>query len=181
MRALLLLVLGMTSCGWFGQPVSPLASAARAGDVAEIERLASTSPLDEPTGVNNWTPLMHAIHKNQPASVDALLAAGAKVNRESGRTTALIMAAGYGYADIVRVLLSAGADPRLAAAGTTALEAAVVGSADSDRYTKGQCQTATVRALLDRDPGLRASEGPSVVKLAALDGCKDVVALLQSN
>src|SRR5258708_1824646 len=122
---LLLACLTLASCGWF-VPVSPIAGAARSGDVARIHELAASgADLNEPSGVNNGTPLVHAIHKNQPASVEALIEAGADVNRESGRTTALIMAAGYGYADIVRALLAHGANPRATAGGITALVAAV--------------------------------------------------------
>jgi hypothetical protein len=125
---------------------------------------------------------MHAIHKNQPASVAALLNAGADVNLESGRTTALIMAAGYGYAGLVKTLLDHGADPRVvAAAGRTALEAAVGGSLDIDRYTSGYCQTATVRALLDHDPELRPGQGSTLARTASRSGCGEIVAMLESR
>jgi ankyrin repeat protein len=181
MRGVLLVLasFSLISCGWLGPPVSPLAAAARAGDVSRIEELAAAgAPLDEPSGVNHWTPLMHAIHKNQPSSVEALLQAGADVNRESGRTTALIMAAGYGYADIVRTLLAHGANPRASVSGTTPLEAALRGSPDLDRYTVGQCQTATVRALLERDPSLAVS---SLLLAAKPSVCPAVAALLRSR
>ena len=62
----ILLLTAVATTGCSDYQVSPLASAARRGDVAGIavliRRGAST---EEGTGVNNWTPLQHAIHKNQ--------------------------------------------------------------------------------------------------------------------
>src|SRR5580692_10285980 len=144
--ALLLLPAG---CSKLGEALSPLATYARAGDVAQIKRLAAAgADVNAPSGVNHWTPLMHAIQKNQAGSVDALLEAGASVNAASGNTTALIMAAGDGQTEIVQSLLKHGADPRLATGpGATALAAAVGGTA-------GSCQTATVKVLLEHDPSL---------------------------
>ena len=157
MRTLALaLVVALAGCG--GGPMTPLIGAARAGDTVEIARLAKAGvDLNAPGGVNNWSALEHAIHKNQVGSVGALLEAGAEPNLVSGRTTALIMAAGYGYADIVQVLLDRGANPRLAGpSGATPISAAIKGSSDIDRYTAGHCQTEAAKVLLERDPGLRA-------------------------
>jgi hypothetical protein len=174
--ALLALLAG---CG-LGVAVSPLISAARDGDADKIKRLAAAHvDLDEPGGVNHWTPLMHAIHKNQAAAVEALLEAGAHVNTVSGNTTALILAAGYGETDIVRILLDHGADPKLAAKpGVTALAAAVGGSRDIDRFTEGKCQTDTVRLLLEREPSLLVPGDSAAVQAAQKGGCAEVVALV---
>src|SRR6058998_2152044 len=89
---------------------------------------------------------MHAIHKGQKGSVQALVAAGADVNAKSGKgITALIMAAGYGYGDIVQLLLDKGADPYAETSdGDNALAAAVGGVPDIDKFTVGKCQTETV-------------------------------------
>jgi hypothetical protein len=173
------LVAMLTGCG-LGEAVSPLISAAREGNVDRIKSLAAVHvDLDEPGGVNHWTPLMHAIHKNQEAAVEALLEAGARVNVVSGNTTALIMAAGYGQTDIVRILLSHGADPKLAVRpGVTALAAAVGGSLDIDNYTAGKCQTDTVRMLLERDPSLLIPSDSEAVRTAQKGGCAEVVALV---
>lgn len=169
----------LTGCG-LGEAVSPLIAAARAGDIEKIKRLAAAHvDLDEPGGGNHWTPLMHAIHKHQAGAVEALLIAGAHVNAVSGNTTALIMASGYGQADIVKLLLDHGADPKLAVRpGVTALAAAVGGSNDPDNHTAGTCQTNTVKLLLDRDSSLLIPGDSDAVETARKGGCTDVVALV---
>jgi ankyrin repeat protein len=64
-------------------------------------------------GVNGWTPLMHAVHKNQLGAAQALLDGGAQVDsRGRSGETALMMAAGYGYTPLVELLLDRGANPR---------------------------------------------------------------------
>jgi hypothetical protein len=63
------------------------------------------------------------------------------------------MAAGYGYTDIVRILLDSGADARAVLPnGDNALDMALEGVADIDRFTWGSCQTSTVRLLHERVP-----------------------------
>jgi ankyrin repeat protein len=96
-----------------GVPVPPLCMAARAGDTAEIAALVkSGSDVDERGGVNNWTALMHAVHKNQPAAVLALIEAGADVNATAGargRDTALRLAEIQGLHEMAEVLREHGA------------------------------------------------------------------------
>lgn len=170
----------LAGCGFLSGPISPLISAARSGDVAKIRELASAgADLNAPGGVNGWTPLMHAVHTNQPGSVQVLLDRGAAVNQHAGGTTALIMAAGYGYTDIVNLLLQHGADPRATARdGGTALEAAFEGSSDPDRNTAGQCQTSTVKAIVESDRGLRLSEDSAAIQAARRAGCTEALAVL---
>jgi ankyrin repeat protein len=124
--------------------------AVRDGDVATVRRmLAQGADPNEPSGNNDWTPLMHAIHKNQLGSVGALLDGHADVNRTVNGGTPLMMAAGYGYTPIVRLLLAHGADPRIRDLdGETAVDYAVAGMIDIDRFTFFSCQDDTVRALL---------------------------------
>ena len=96
-------------------PFSPLSDAAREGNVAQMRTLLGQgADPDEFSGSNGWTPLMHAIHKNQIASVTVLLDAHANPNLPtlSGQTP-LMMAAGYGQVATVRLLLKRGADPRI--------------------------------------------------------------------
>jgi hypothetical protein len=137
---------------------TPLITAARAGDVAMIRMLASrgADPNLRDAAVNSWTPLFHAIHKAQPGSTAALLDAGATPDgADSNGFTPLMMAAGYGYTDIVKILLAHGANPRLASQeGTTALDLARSGVPDIDRFTVFNCQTDTIRALRTADPTL---------------------------
>ena len=153
MRPVLILILLFGCVRHYGQ-FTPIADAARAGDLAAIRDLvAHGADPNEAAGQNNWTPLEHAIHKAQLASVEALLNAGADPNRaDTSGTTPLMMAAGYGYTDIVQLLLRRGANPRAAA-----LDLAVSGVADIDRFTLFQCQDETVRVLREANPSLSVS------------------------
>jgi ankyrin repeat protein len=163
------------SCMNPGPPLSPMIVAARQGDVGRIQELAAAKEdVNQRGGVNDWTPLMHAIHKNQAGSVKALLDAHADVSATAGRADALTMAAGYGYADIVQELLAHGAKP-----SPGAISAAVGGSTDIDRPTVGKCQTDTVKALLAIDPSLKSKVDFASLKVAQAAGCKEVVAMLE--
>jgi ankyrin repeat protein len=126
---------------------------------------------------------MHAIHKYQRASVEALIAGGADVNaRGPDGMTALIMAAGYGYSDIVRVLLANNADAYAETVdGANALAAAVGGVPDIDKFTLGKCQTETVAALLKKAPDLKLKDnyyGRAARLAARAAGCTDVLTLI---
>ena len=173
----------LIGCGM--PPGNPLIAAARSGDTrAIVKLLASGADINERWGVNGWTPLMHAIHKNQKASVAALLAGGADPNaRGNGGITALMMAAGYGYADIVRLLLDKGADPYAEnGEGDNALVMAVGGVPDIDKFTIGKCQAAAVAALLQKAPDLKLKDnlhGRAALLAAHSGGCADVLSLIQ--
>jgi ankyrin repeat protein len=150
------LVLLLGGCG--RPPTTGFLGAVRTGDLNALAGyIQSGADLNRREGVNDWTPLMHAIHKNQQGSVRLLLNAGADPNRAApDGMTPLMMAAGYGYEGIVRDLLEHGANPRLRHRdGSTALDLAVVGTTDIDRVTVGDCQTGTVKVLLDKAPDLR--------------------------
>jgi len=174
----------LTACQLLApQPVSELIGAARRGDAAAVHRLIrSGADPNERGGVNGWTALMHAVHKQQPATVRALLEDKADPNARAGKGyTALIMAAGYGNDELVRLLLENGADPLLKASdGETALSAAVSGSMDIDKWTYGHCQTETVRALIEYSPGLR-KDGPTRAALAPKSKCEEVARLLRQS
>jgi ankyrin repeat protein len=137
---------------------TPLIAAARAGNVEMIRLLTSrgANPNLSDVAVNSWTPLLHAVHKSQPRAIAALLDAGANPNEADPHgTTPLMLAAGYGDTDIVKILLAHQANPRLAASdGITALDLARSGVPDIDRFTVFQCQEDTVKALLAADPKL---------------------------
>ncbi len=152
---------------------TPLADAARAGDVATIRDLiAHGADPNEVAGQNNWSPLLHAIHKGQPRSVEALLDGGADINRFSGDgITPLMMAAGYGYTDIVQLLLRRGANARIAdSGGFHAIDIAAAGVPDIDRFTLFQCQDDTVRVLRSADPAV--SMNPKVLIWARAKRCR---------
>jgi hypothetical protein len=180
--ALLLFILA--GCG--GPDPDSFIGAVRSGNVNRVqEHIRAGADLNGPVGVNNWTPLLHAIHKNQRGSVKTLLDAGADVNRPDPRgMTPLMMAAGYGYADIAGDLLDRGADPRRQHSdGATALDLAVVGVTDIDRFTVGDCQAGTVKVLLEKAPDLKLhSSGLDRVAIWAKKGsCAPVMQVLQQH
>jgi len=131
--------------------------AARAGCVpAIVTLLRHHADPNLRGGVNDWTPLMHAVHKNQWGAARALLDGGAQVDsRGRSGETALMMAAGYGYTPLVELLLERGANPRAETPyGYNVLAAALGGVPDIDHFTMGSCQAATVEALKRKDPSL---------------------------
>ncbi len=176
----------LAGCSGARPDTHSLIGAAREGRADLIPALARNgADLNAPAGGNGWTPLMHAIHKNQKASVIALLDAGADINaRGRDGMTALTMAAGYGYTDIVQVLLDRGADAHAALKdGENALSLAVLGMPDIDRFTVTDCQLATVKALLRRVPDLRfigpsgILRGITIAKVKACPGLAELMAV----
>jgi len=168
-----LLAFCLVACVHPNNDFTPLANAARAGDVATVRSLiAHGADPNEAAGQNNWSPLLHAIHTAQIHSVEALLDGGADINRLSGNgITPLMMAAGYGYTDIVQLLLKRGANPRIAdRGGFHAIDIAAAGVPDIDRFTLFQCQDETVRVLRSADPSMSVS--PRALLWARAKRCK---------
>lgn len=161
-----------------------LIGAARNGNRAAIPILISHgADPNQTAGVNSWTPLEHAIHKNQFGAVKTLIESRADINRRNrhGRT-ALMMAAGYGYSDIVELLLDRGSDPRVSDEdGMTALDSAIIGTADIDRFTVGQCQASTVQTILAKVPDLALDEKLWRRIAAKIKHCPDVETLLSRS
>lgn len=154
--------------------MSGFINAVRNGDVPAVRAmLARGADPNSGEGINDWTPLLHAVHKNQLGSVEALLDGHADPNRAVNGGTPLMWAAGYGYTPIVRLLLARGADPRLRDLdGETAVDYAVAGMIDIDRFTFFSCQDDTVRALI-------AANAPRTVtqrsrRWGKLKGCSSV-------
>lgn len=149
---------------------TPLIDASRSGDAAAVGHLiAQGADPNEAAGQNNWTPLLHAIHTHATGSVAALIDGGADVNRLAGDgITPLMMAAGYGYTDIVELLLRRGANPRIVDPhGASALDLAMTGVPDIDRFTLFDCQNDTVTALRN----LAGVPTPAARTWARLKGC----------
>ena len=160
----LAIVFALTSA-CYSPPEAPLTVAARVGDPAAVKKLvAQGANPNAPDGVNSWTPLQHAIHKHQIASMVALLDSGADPNAPDPHgVTPLMMAAGYGYTDMVQILLKRGADPRLRDRdGSTALDFAITGVTDIDRFTLFDCQSDTIKVL--REAGAPPSKTAAKLK-----------------
>jgi hypothetical protein len=178
---LLTLTLLLASCGSHTSQPS-LIQAAREGRVDLIPALVKQgADPNLRAGVNGWTPLMHAIHKNQKGSVNALLDAGADVNgRSTDGSTALMMAAGYGYTDIVNLLLDRGADAHAQLSdGMNALTFAVLGAPDIDRFTAVDCQGPTIKALIERVPDLQVRGSARVLRAVAAAKLKSCAGFAQ--
>lgn len=151
-----LVMLMPAACGR-GSPATPLANAVRAGDLAAIDGLVSAgADVNEPSGVNDWPPVIHAIHKGQRSAMRKLLERGASLDGHVGQT-ALLMASGYGDAETLAVLLTRGvAMPDSIPAAGELIAAAIGGAWDID-YSWSGCDrhTAVARLLVSRDSDLR--------------------------
>jgi hypothetical protein len=151
-----LAILLLASCAAHPQhPANALTGPVGDGDVNSVRQLlAQGADPNAPDGGNGWPPLMLAIHRHHLAAVAALLDGGADVNRPAANgDTPLMMAAGYGYPDFVKLLLSRGADPnRRNPRGEIALDYALVGMNDIDRFTVFECQTETTALLGTGNP-----------------------------
>jgi ankyrin repeat protein len=163
--------------------LTPLAVAARNGRVAAIELLLSRgADPHRGSGVNGWTPLLHALHKDQLAAAERLMSTCTPPSAELDR--ALFMAAGYAQTDAVVALLSHGADPSEDFGdGANSLSNAVAGAFDIDFTYRGcAMHTATVRALL-ASPGLKlqGDAGSAARERAERRGCSDMVSLLDER
>lgn len=169
MKSMILLALLTVACGLLQRPeADPLTAAVRGGDVAVVRVfLARGADPDAHSGVNDWPLLLHAVHKNQLATAEALLDGGADIDRpDPSGTTALMMAAGYGNDAMVKLLLARGADLDLTShKGQTALDFALRGVADIDRFTLFHCQNSTA-VLLAQTTAL-----PSSRRYARLKRC----------
>jgi uncharacterized protein len=168
--------------------IRPLAVAARQSriDVMATLLAAGADPNLTDAGGNRWVPLMHAVHKHQPAAVKYLLEHGARPDGPSTlAVTPLMMAVASGQTDSVVMLLDRGADAqRRAPDGATLLTMAVSGGAftDIDEPLCGACHTETVKLLRTRVPDLRLDgslRGRVAMLFARLNGCREVLALVK--
>jgi hypothetical protein len=183
--AVVLLDLAIACAADPGRGVTPIARAAREGDVTAIAAMTKEGhdPNAADPGLNHWTPLLHAIHTGQTGSVNALLAAGADVNRATvSGSTPLMMAVGNGQTAIVSRLLDAGADPHIG--GAELLAIAVSGGAltDIEQPLLGRCNTDVVRLLLRRAPDLRLQPGLRTrlaLIMARWNHCDDALRLVR--
>ena len=170
------------------QGFTPLMWAARYGHEEIIKSLceagADLNATD--TGSNHWTALIHAIHKRQNRAAILLMGSGADVNAKArGGATALMVAAGYGNTEMVKVLLDHGADPYAEASdGVSPLTNAVSGAWDIDSPFAGLCHTETVKTLFRAAPDLSLGDSfPSRVALwlARKKGCNEIVSIIEKH
>jgi ankyrin repeat protein len=151
--------------------------AARQGSPETVKLLLDAgSDPSRRAGVNGWTSLQHAVHKGRADNVAMLL--GSRSFAAADRNEALVMAAGYGSAPMVRLLLASGADPK----GDRALRNAVGGAHDIDWSYQGcTAHTEVVKELLAAAPDLTLSDDPAdrrALDYAKGQGCSEMVALL---
>ena len=103
-----LLVAGCKDIMAHAYPLTPLASAARTGDIAAIDRfVAAGDDINMGSGVNDWPPIQHAVHKGQKAAVARLIEDGAVIGGSVGQE-AMKMARGSGDAGIEGLLVAHG-------------------------------------------------------------------------
>ena len=163
--------------------MTPLAIAARKGRLEAIELLlARGADPHRGCGVNGWTPLLHALHKDQQAAAARLMATCTAPSAELDE--ALFMAAGYAQTGAVAALLKQGADPRKDFGdGANALSNAVAGAFDIDYSYRGcAAHTESVRALMAApDVTLVGSAGASARRSAERRGCAEMLTLLDTH
>jgi hypothetical protein len=161
--------------------LTPLASAARSGRVDAIELLLSRgADPHRGCGVNGWTPLLHALHKDQIAAAKRLVTTCTAPSAELD--DALFMAAGYAETGAVATLLAHGADPNKDFGdGANALSNAVAGAFDIDfRFRGCEEHTETAKELL-ATPGLalKGPAGDAARRSAERRGCTTMLAMLR--
>ncbi len=104
----------------------PIHLAARKGDLKKVRNLLDKDPnlVNAQLEVKHWTgdhmvdhtPLLEAVQNNHLEVAKLLIERGAKINiglKEYPSANPLLWAAGYGFVDIVRLLLDNGADPNV--------------------------------------------------------------------
>lgn len=156
-RPLITLLVMLVAGACMGVPVTPLANAARHGDIATIDRLVSAGAnINEPSGVNGWPPVVHAIHTRQRQAVLKLLERGASLEGSAGRD-GLFMASGYGDAETVSILLSHGVSLPQDAPSAASLIAVAIGGAWDIDYSWSGCDrhAAVAKLLVAKDPDLK--------------------------
>jgi hypothetical protein len=170
--------------------LTPLMSACRGGNLGIMTALIDAgADVNRHDGRNHWTPLLHALHKQQRAAAALLLLRGADPNQAGGSgETPLMFAALDNDVATVRVLLAHGAKAGARSlSGQSALDIAVSGGALADpldRPLVGNCSDETVKLLVAADPTLAQQEGygPSSSRWwARMKGCRETLELVAAR
>lgn len=157
----------------------------RGGKVAAFQVLvAHGAPVDNLEDIKRGTPIIHAVHTGQLASIESLLSAGADARAQDSH--ALFLAAGYGDVEATLRLRDAGADPAaVSSEGSNALAAAVGGAWDIDASWRGcEPHTKIVAALLTRCPALQLPHNELVDdarRFAERKGWRQMLGLLDTR
>jgi hypothetical protein len=170
--------------------ITPLMTASRRGDLAVMTALidAGADINRQDQWVNGWTPMLHALHKQQRKAVALLLERGANPNQAgwSGETP-LMFAALDNDTETMSLLLARGARATARSrSGESALDIAVAGGAfadPTDRSWLGGCYPKAVRLLLEADPTLKMRDGFGPLSArwwARMKGCSETLALISS-
>ncbi len=168
--------------------ITPLMSASRRGDLAIMTALidAGADVNRQDRWVNGWTPMLHALHKQQRKAVALLLERGANPNQSgwSGETPIMFAVLDNDTASM-SLLLARGAQANARSrSGESALDIAVAGGAfadPTDRSWLGGCYPKAVRLLLDADPTLKMRDGFGPLSArwwARMKGCSETLALV---
>jgi hypothetical protein len=171
--------------------ITPLMTAARRGDLAIMTALihAGADVDRQDQWVNGWTPMLHALHKQQTKAVALLLERGANPNQSgwSGETP-LMFATLDNDTETMSLLLARGAHPGARSrSGETALDIAVAGGAfadPTDRSWMGGCYPKAVKLLLDADPTVKMRDGFGPLSArwwARIKGCSETLTLIAST
>ncbi|MDT7542213.1 MAG: uncharacterized protein QOE33_2117 [Acidobacteriota bacterium] len=178
---------------------TPLAYAALAGDATAIKSLldAKADPNARDCNTQGWTPLIHAIHRNQNDVARLLVERGADVNERVGSCgeakvetgmTPLMFAAMYDNTETVKFLVEHGADARAMDGDNNALSYALAGGslgrlADIDRAATHPCPVETAKLLLQAAPDVSLGEGmiDRAVLYVSRRKCPEVARLLEDR
>ena len=170
-----------------GDAWTALVWAARENAIAAMTALLDGgADVDRRDRNNQWTPLLHAIHRQHANAVALLLERGADPNVATPEgVTPLMMAADDPRPTMVALLLEHGADAHAKGpGGITALTQAVSGGAltdVTDRPLFGGCHPETVRALIAHDATLnipKSFAGRQAIWWARFHGCEDVLRMV---
>jgi ankyrin repeat protein len=168
--------------------ITPLMTASRRGDLATMTALidAGADLNRQDRWVNGWTPMLHALHKQQRKAVALLLERGANPNQGgwSGETP-LMFATLDNDTETMSLLLARGAHAGAGSrSGETALDIAVAGGAfadPTDRSWLGGCYPKAVKLLLEAEPTLKMRDGfgPLWARWwARMKGCSETLDLV---
>lgn len=131
------------------ETVAHMAAMARDPEYLRV-LIAHRAPVDIVSPRAGWTPVFRAVQGRRDAQVDALLGAGADLQRKDATgNTLLHTAANVNDAARVLQLLEAGADPRATNARGETFQAALFAGSDARLNAEGKAARQRVRDWLD--------------------------------